>query len=229
MTREGLKTRRFGGSGVFGNRKMVPYKAFAAGLLTALLVAAASGQDRATGAIKGKLRMESGTVVAGAAVIAQQGEREVARTETNRKGEFVLAGLTPGFYKLTFRKPGLSVGSISNIEVRAGRVRTLRDRLILPVDEGTLAFVRGSVFDPAGHSMPGVRVELALLEADGATKRLDSHITDESGSFSFRLKPIARRYRVTAKADGMKAAAKDVAVDSAEVYRIALSLAPDTK
>lgn len=184
------------------------------------------GQEGQTGSLKGKVRAENGSTLTGVAVIAYLDEKEVARTETNRKGEFVLPALVPGVYTLSFRKPGLRVGSISHIEVKAGKVRQLRDRLILPVDEGTLAFVRGSVFREDGHSFPGVRVELTSLDESGSARTIDTRITDESGSFSFRLKPVPRRYKVTARASGMQPASETVDVDGAAVYRIALSLAP---
>ncbi|HYE66470.1 MAG TPA: carboxypeptidase-like regulatory domain-containing protein [Pyrinomonadaceae bacterium] len=198
-------------------------------LLTALLAAAYGAQDRATGSIKGKVRLESGSAAAGVNVIAQQGEREVKRAVTDRKGEFNIAGLAPGIYSLTFRKPGLSVGTVENIEVRAGKVRELRDRLYLSIDEGSLAFIRGSVFNPAGRSVPGVRVELARVEADGTAKKIDGRMTNETGSFVFRLVPDAAKYRITIKADGAEPAAKDVEVDGAAVYRIALTLTPALK
>jgi hypothetical protein len=186
-----------------------------------------SGQT--TGGLKGKVRAESGGGVAGVAVVARQGEREVARVESNNKGDFILTGLAPGTYGLTFRKPGLSVGTLENIEVRAGKPRELPDRLILKVDEGTLAFVRGSVFNTEGRSVPGVRVELARLQADGTTKKLDSRISNETGSFVFRLTAETAKYRITAKADGTVPVSKDVEVDGAAVYRVALSLSPAPK
>ena len=189
----------------------------------------AIGQERSTGSIKGKVRVESGTTASGVTVIARQDGREVKSVVTDRKGEFVIAGLAPGLYTLTFRKPGLSVGTIEKVEVRAGKVRTLNDRLYLPVDEGSIAFVRGSVFNMDGRSIPGARVEIALIAADGTVKKLDGRITNEVGSFSFRLTPDAARYRVTAKADGMEAASRDVEVEGAAIYRVALSLQPATK
>jgi hypothetical protein len=182
-----------------------------------------------TGGIKGKVRAESGGGVAGVLVIARQGEREVTRVDSNSKGEFVLTGLAPGVYGLTFRKPGLSVGTLESIEVRAGKPRELPDRLILKIDEGTLAFLRGSVFNTDGRSVPGARVELARLQSDGTAKKLDSRISNETGSFVFRLTPEAAKYRVTVKAEGAGPVSKDVEVDGAAVYRVALSLSPAPK
>jgi len=189
---------------------------------------ASLAQDKTTGAIKGKVRVEKGSPAA-VAVILRQGEREVAHTTTDKKGDFVIAHIAPGIYGLTVRKPGLAVGSIENIEVKAGKTRALGDHLILSVDEGSIAFIRGSVFNEAGHSVPGVRVELARVIDENSTKKLDFRITGETGEFVFRLPPDTAKYRLTAKADGAEPASKDVEVDSAAVYRVALSLKPVPK
>lgn len=181
------------------------------------------GQNHTTGSIKGKLRVESGHTAAGVKVIAEQDGREVMHVETDRKGEFTMTGLAPGLYKLTFRKPGLSVGTMQDVKVRAREVRKL-DRLFLPVDEGSIVFIKGSIFTAEGRSAPGVQVEIARLEGDGTAKKLDSRISTETGSFTFRLKPETARYRVTAKVDGMEPVVKDIEVEGAAVYRIALSL-----
>ena len=54
-------------------------------------------------------------------------------------------------------------------------------------------------------------------------------ITGETGEFVFRLSPETAKYRVTVKADGAQPASKDVEVDSAAVYRVALTLKPQPK
>ncbi|HEX8652446.1 MAG TPA: carboxypeptidase-like regulatory domain-containing protein [Pyrinomonadaceae bacterium] len=209
---------------------MRSYRALCALLLIALAAATTSvAQDRTKGSLKGKVRDEREAGVSGVAVTAQQGEREVAHATTNRKGEFLIEGLAPGRYALTFRKPGLSTGTVQNIEVRAGKTSSLPDRLILRVDEGSIAFLRGSVFTPEGRSVRGARVELARLEANGVARKIDGRQTSESGEFVFRLTPDAARYRVTVKADGAEPASKDVEIDGAAVYRVALSLQPAQK
>ncbi len=193
-----------------------------------LLSVTCLAQDNTTGAIKGKVRVEKGSP-AGVAVILRQGEREVTRTTTDKKGDFVIARVAPGVYGVTLRKPGLSVGSIEPVEVKAGKTRTLGDHLILSVDEGSIAFIRGSVFTEAGRSVPGVRVELARIVAENSMQKIDFRITGETGEFVFRLPPEAARYRLTLKADGLEPASKDVAVDSAAVYRVALTVKPNPK
>jgi hypothetical protein len=107
--------------------------------------------------------------------------------------------------------------------VKAGETRTISDKLLLNVDEGSITFIRGSVFTEEGRSVPGVRVELARVVDEKSIQKLDSRITGETGEFVFRLPPNVAKYRLTLRADGMEAAAKDVEVDGAAVYRIALT------
>ncbi|HEX8176881.1 MAG TPA: carboxypeptidase-like regulatory domain-containing protein [Pyrinomonadaceae bacterium] len=201
---------------------------FVALSLLLLLVMTVAAQDKSTGSIKGRVRVESGKP-SDVAVIVRQGEREITQGMSNSKGEFSIDGLQPGVYSVTFRKPGLSVGTVNNVEVRAGKVRTLGDRLILTVDEGSIAFLRGSVFDPSGRSVSGARVEIARLEPDGSLKKLADRVTTETGQFAFRLPPEKARYRVTAKAGGAQDASQEITIDDAVVYRIALTLEPARK
>jgi hypothetical protein len=206
---------------------MTAIKSIAAAALLLLLSFACVAQDKTTGAIKGKVRVEKGSP-AGVAVILRQGEREVTRTATEKKGEFILAHITPGVYGVTFRKPGLSVASIDSLDISPGKARTLRD-IILAVDEGSIAFIRGSVFTESGRSVPGVRVELSRIVGENSTQKIDFRITGETGEFVFRLPPDAAKYRLTLKADGIEPASKDVEVDSAAVYRVAFTAKPIPK
>jgi hypothetical protein len=207
-------------------RKWMAVVAFA--FLSLTLVAA---QEKTTGGLKGRVRAENGATVAGVTVILRQNEREVARVETNRKGEFVISGLKPGAYGLTFRKPGLSVGRLENIEVRAGKVRELVDRLILSIDEATIAYVRGSVFTADGHSAKNVRVELYRIDADGSEKKLEERLSsEETGQFSFRVSPDPAKYRIVVRAKNVEPMRGEVvSVDGPAIYRTAISLPPLAK
>src|SRR5438128_8155187 len=92
----------------------------AIGVVVALtfLFAVVVGQDRSTGAIKGRVHVETGSPVGGS-VIVRQGDRELIRVKTDRHGDVTLPGLAPGIYGVTFRKPGLNVGTIEGDEVKA--------------------------------------------------------------------------------------------------------------
>lgn len=196
-------------------------------MVTIIMAAAAISlaQDKSVGAIKGKVRVETGTP-SGVTVVVRRGETEVARAETQKNGEFIVSRLAPGKYGLTFRKTGLSIGTMEDIEVKAGKTRSLGDRLILTIDEGSIAFIGGSVFAADGRSVPNARVELSRIMEDGTVKKIDGRVTTETGSFKFRLSPEPAKYRVSVKAGGAEPVTKDVEVDGAAVYRVALSLPP---
>lgn len=189
-----------------------------------LLIAsiACFAQDKGTASIKGKVRVEKGSP-SGVSVILMQGEREVSQSTTNNKGDFVISRVNPGTYSIKFRKAGLSVGTIDDISVKAGQNRTLGDRLYLTVDEGSIIFIRGSVFTEEGRSVPGARVDLSRVIDGDSIQKLDSRVTGETGEFVFRLPPDVGKYRLTLKADGTEPATKDVEVDNAAVYRVALT------
>ena len=191
--------------------------------ITLAFASVALGQDKSLGAIKGKVRVETGTP-AGVTVVVRRGDSEVTRSTTDKNGDFLVSRLTPGIYGVTFRKPGLSIGSLEDIEVKAGKTRSLGDRLVLTIDEGSIAFLSGSVFDAAGRSVPNVKVELSRINEDGTTKKIDSRITTESGLFKFRLSPDLGKYRVSLKVDGFEPLTKDVEIDGAAVYRVALNI-----
>ena len=194
-------------------------------LLILIATGIAVGQDKSLGNIKGKVRVETGTP-GGVTVVVRRGDKEVTRSTTDKNGDFVVSRLTPGTYGLTFRKPGLSIGSLEDIEVKAGKTRSLGDRLILTIDEGSIAFLSGSVFTAEGRSVPNAKVELSRILEDGSTKKIDSRITTETGSFKFRLSPDPGKYRVSVKRDGAEPVTKDIEIDGAAVYRVALSLPP---
>ncbi len=179
-----------------------------------------------TGGVSGRVRVDSGANASGVSVKVRRGDEEVAETTTNAKGDFEVRGLAPGTYGLTFRKAGLQVGKMEEVNVRAGKTVSLKDRLFLPIDEGSLALLRGSVFNVDGKSLPGARVELARVEADGSLKKLDARVSNSTGSFGFKLPPSRARYRVTVKADGAQTAAEDVEVDGPAIYRVAVTLKP---
>jgi carboxypeptidase family protein len=201
---------------------------FAMVFVIAVVLAAAAGslaQNKSVGAIKGKVRVETGTP-SGVTVVVRRGETEVTRATTDKNGEFLVSSLAPGKYGLTFRKTGLSIGTIEDVEVKAGKTRSLGDRLILTIDEGSIAFLSGSVFNADGRSVPNAKVELARILDDGSVKKIDGRITTETGSFKFRLSPEAAKYRVSVKSDRGEMISKDVDIDGAAVYRVALSLPP---
>lgn len=179
--------------------------------------------EATTGGVRGRVRVDSGSTPEGVSVTLSRGDESVAGGSTDRKGEFEIAGVAPGIYSLTFRKGGLKTAELKPYEIRAGKTSSLSDKVFLPTDEGSIAFLNGSVFSAEGRSVGGARVELWAVAPDGSTKRVDGRVSNGMGQFSFRLKPIAGHYRVAAKADTGEAA-QDVQIEGAMVYRVALSL-----
>jgi hypothetical protein len=203
--------------------------ALALSLSGALFVVAQKKQAApTTGSIKGRVRAGGESGAGNVKIILLDGEREVAHAVTNAKGDFEFNDLQPGVYGLTLRKPGLQVGRMDELKVSAGKTVNLKDRLYLAVDEGSIAFLKGSVFSKEGRSFGGARIEVVLVRSDGSEKKINSAVSNSLGAFSFRLPPGAARYRVTAKANGMEAS-KEVEIDGAAIFRVALELAPAAK
>lgn len=203
--------------------------ALALSLSGALVVVAQKKQAApTTGSIKGRVRAGGESGAGNVKITLLDGEREVAHAVTNAKGDFEFNDLRPGVYGLTLRKPGLQAGRMDELKVSAGKTVNLKDRLYLAVDEGSIAFLKGSVFSKEGRSYGGARIEVVLVRSDGSEKKINSAVSNSLGAFSFRLPPDAARYRVTAKANGMEAS-KEVEIDGAAIFRVALELAPAAK
>ena len=81
---------------------------------------AVAAQTR-TGGIKGKVKVETGTA-AGVSVLSDAVNRKLLVWPPT-KGVALLSPVQPGMYGLTFRKPGLSVGTVQNVEVKSGKTR----------------------------------------------------------------------------------------------------------
>ncbi len=95
--------------------------------------------------------------------------------------------------------------------------------MILQVDKGTQVIVQGSVFDKNGASLTAVKVEVEKVNSDGSTKKLGTVWTNIYGEFVFRQPEAAAKFRMTVKYHGASAA-KDIDVDAAGIYRLAISL-----
>ncbi len=175
-----------------------------------------------TGGVKGKVRSTSGKGIPNASVVVRQDGKDIKSATADAKGSFAISGLKPGTYSVVFEARGYAIGLLAGVEVKKG-IRDLGDRLILAVDRGTLVFVRGSVFTKEGFSLPGVRVDLALINGDGTTRKLDSEVTNVGGEFSFRRPEGPAKLRVTAKYKGVSGS-KDIEVDTAAIYRTSIIL-----
>jgi hypothetical protein len=176
------------------------------------------------GGVKGKIRnLQQGGVLAEVKVIAQQDGKDIKTTETNKNGEFVIDRLKAGKYTFVFSKRGFTTGTVANVEVGKNKIRDLGSKLALDLDEGMMVIIKGSVFNPDGRSIYGAIIDIARVHGDGSVKKLKSSYSSESGEFSFRFTEGVATYRITASAKG-KSVSKEVSVDSAAIYRLALTL-----
>lgn len=176
-----------------------------------------------TGSVKGKVRAASGGAIAGVTVTARQNGEDVKSVVTDAGGKFALENLKTGIYNFVFDKNGYSSGVRYNIEVRKKKTVDLGDRLILTVDQGTLVLIRGSVFDQNGYSLYGADVKVEKIFGDGSARKISSGLTNRSGEFSFRQAEQSAKFRVTASMKGATAS-KEISVESAGIYRVALTL-----
>lgn len=178
---------------------------------------------QSTGGAKGKIRNTRGEAISGVSVTARQDSKDVRTVHSNNKGEFTIGGLEPGVYSFVFDAAGYGSAMRSNIEIRRSKTADLGDRLILLVDKGTLVIIQGSVFFKDGTSVTGAKVEVEKVNADGTTRSFPATLTNIYGEFTFRQSAGAAKYRITAKYKD-KTAAKEIEVDAAAVYRLAIKL-----
>lgn len=197
--------------------------ALLAGLTLAVAVFTATTSAQATGGVKGRLRNVSGGTISGATITARQESKDVKTVSTDSKGQFQLTGLTPGTYNIVFDAKGYSSGVKYGIEVKNGKVIDLGDRLTMQVDQGTQVIVHGSVFFKDGTSVTAAKVVVERIAPSGNVEKIGTLTTNIYGEFSFRRPEEAAKYRITAYYRDAKAS-KEITVDSAAVYRLAISL-----
>lgn len=195
-------------------------------LLFALFSVIAFAQT--TGGVKGKLRTNKGEGIGGATITARLKGEDVKTAKSDAKGYFVLDGLESGIYNIVFERNGYSTGIRYNVEIKSGVVNDLGEKLILSLDPGTQVIVKGSVFDKNGRSVFGAKIEIQKINADGSTKKVGSGYTSESGEFTFKFPEASAKFRVIASAKGTKGS-KDIEVESASIYRLAISLDMELK
>lgn len=195
-------------------------------LLFALSSIVLFAQD--TGGVKGKIRANKGDGIGGVNVTARLNGEDIKSVKSDSKGNFVLDGLKAGIYNVVFEKNGYSTGIRYNVQIKDGTLGDLGERLILNLDPGTQVIIKGSVFDKNGRSVYGAKIEIQRIGEDGKTKKIGTRLTSESGEFTFKFPEASAKFRVIASAKGAKRS-KDVDVDSAMIYRLAISLDMELK
>ena len=190
-------------------------------LLTFLSVAAfAQGE---TGGAKGKVRSAKGDGISGATVTARLNGKDVKAVKTDAKGNFEMTGLQTGVYNFVIEKSGYGAGVKYNVEIKKKGTVNLGDNLVLMVDQGTLVLINGSVYNQDGRSITGAKIEIERISSDGSTKKVGNGFTNVSGEFTFRQPEGTAKIRVTASLKGVSNS-KEIAVDSAGIYRLAITL-----
>jgi len=173
--------------------------------------------------VKGKVRNAKGDGISGATITARLKGEDVKSVKSDAKGNFQLTGLEPGVYNFVFEKSGYGAGVKYNVEVKRNSIVSLGDNLALLQDQGTLVLINGSVYNQDGRSITGAKIEIERIESDGSTKKVGSSYTSVSGEFTFRQPEGTAKFRVTATMKGVSGA-KEIAVDSAGIYRLAITL-----
>lgn len=200
-------------------------KIFKQTLVFAFLLAFSSllvfGQE--TGGVKGKVRNARGAALAGATITARLKGQDVKTVKSDAKGNFEMTGLEPGVYNFVFEKSGYGAGVKYNVEIKKKGIVNLGDNLALMQDQGTLVLINGSVYNQDGRSITGAKIEIERINSDGSTKKVGSGYTNVSGEFTFRQPEGTAKFRVTATMKGVKGS-KEIEVDSAGVYRLAITL-----
>lgn len=191
-------------------------------LLTVVLIVSCFSVSAQTGGLKGKIRTSKGEGIADVVITVRRDGKDVKTAKSDGKGNFTIQGLEAGDYNLVFDGKGYATSLLSKVEVKKNKVRELPDRLILTVDQGTLVIIKGSVFNQDGRSVTGAEVTIERLDSGGA-KKLGSVYTNVSGEFTFRQPEGAAKYRLTAKIKD-DSASKEIAVDSAAIYRLAITM-----
>jgi hypothetical protein len=192
-------------------------------LFIAIFVISSISVFAQTGGLKGKIRTAKGDSISGVTVTARQKDKDVKTVKSDGKGNFTIEGLESGLYNLVFDGKGYSASILYNVEVKKNKMRDLPDRLILAVDQGTLVQVRGSVFNQDGRSVTGAEVTLEKINSDGSTRKIGGVYTNVSGEFTFRQPEGGAKLRLTAKLKD-SSTSKEIEVDSAGIYRLALTL-----
>ncbi len=191
-------------------------------LLAAFCLLPAAYAQNATG-VKGKVRNMRDEGIAGAAISARQNGVDLKTAKSDAKGNFILDGLDAGIYNLAFEARGYSAAVQYNVEIKKGKIRDLGSRLILIADRGSKVIVKGSVFFKGGNFVPGAKVEIERINADGSVKKIGETMCDALGEFSFTQPEGPAKLRIKATFRDGKGS-KDLDVDSPMIYRLAIAL-----
>ncbi len=184
------------------------------------------------GQIHGKVKEEGGKTLAGVTVRAsravtrslenQDTNQKDYDTKTNDKGEFVLSGLLPGNYTLTFELTGYRTFVTRRFELAVGETFKVPKAIELSRDPEAHSLIRGAVLDASGYSLENVSV--SVERTDGKKFKKIEKASVVGGQFAFRVPSETGSYRLSASADGFVTGIQEVSVDKNEIRSIVIHL-----
>jgi hypothetical protein len=216
-----------------------PFRGLILGLFLLSLEMGGIAQNRQespdSGSLRGRVREQRGKALPGVKIEAvrkgdpalsgddgNRGETKIVETDT--RGEFLLVGLLPGEYVLSFSRPGYRTFTTRTLTVAPGETVRLSRIIELSREESPYAIIRGAIFQGVGFTMPNALVTLERI--DGRRKGSQKTISREGGEFAFRLRAEPATYRITASSPGWKTASLEVEIELDEVRNIAIVLEP---
>ncbi len=184
------------------------------------------------GQIQGKVKAEAGKTLAGVTVKAnravtrsldnQDTNQKDYEAKTNDKGEFVLSGLLPGNYALTFVLTGYRTFVTRRFELAAGETFKVPKVIELSREPEAHSLIRGAVLDTTGYSLENASVSVERTDGKKFKKIEKASVT--GGQFAFRVPSETGTYRLSAGADGFVSAVQEVTVDKNEIRSIVIRL-----
>ena len=182
--------------------------------------------------IQGKVKEEGGKALTGVAVKAsravtrsldnQDTNQKDYEAKTNDKGEFVLSGLLPGNYALTFELTGYRTFVTRRFDLAAGETFKVPKAIELSREPEAQSRIRGAVLDISGYSLENVSLTLERMDGKKFKKIEKASVT--GGEFGFSVPSEPGTYRLTASANGFVTATQEVSVDKNEIRSIVIQL-----
>jgi hypothetical protein len=184
--------------------------------LAMLMISFCAAQQQAgsseKASISGTVLDAKGEPIPGAKVLLDAGESVKLEVECGADGTFALNDLFPGSYSITATAPNFSDKLFPNVTVTAGQNLSLKVSMQAPAPQaeqsaaggqavasvasgpaGEKGQIDGTVTDPSGAVMPGVKVSLA-----GGNIKLEV-VSGATGTYAFKSLP-AGTYTLTASA-----------------------------
>jgi len=205
-------------------------------ILLCALVVVAFAEPQSSGTLKGKIENEKGKPIEGAEVrVLRNRDRSVKESKTDANGAFSFE-LAPDDYTVSFDADGYQGGTLVQMQqVEEGKETVVKTIRLVKASHRT-SLIRGTVFDSAGASLPGVSLKLVRVPTEDEEKDHKkvgslslSYTSNSHGEFAFRVPSVRARYRVTATLNGYKLETKVVDVNENESVPLAFSLEPVKK